>query len=87
MPTTDSIATPPLLRRLQTPPQQSAKNATTEHGESGIGQADTVRTERTKSLLKWKAPKHLKLTDVKFAQEGYLECRTAEYLATLCLTV
>ncbi len=73
MPTTDSIATPPLLRRLQTPPQQSAKNATTEHGESGIGQADTVRTERTKSLLKWKAPKHLKLTDVKFAQEGYFK--------------
>ena len=73
MPTTDSIATPPLLRRLQTPPQQSAKNATTGHGESGIGQADTVRTERTKSLLKWKAPKHLKLTDVKFAQEGYFK--------------
>ena len=73
MPTTDSIATPPLLRRLQTPPQQSAKTATTERGEAGIGQADTVKTEGTKSLLKWKAPKPFKLTDVKFAQESYFK--------------
>ena len=73
MPTTDSIATPPLLRRLQTPPQQSAKTATTERGEAGIGQADTVKTEGTKSLLKWKAPKPFKLTDVRFAQESYFK--------------
>lgn len=73
MPTTDSFATPPLLRRLQTPPQQSAKTATTERGEAGIGQADTVKTEGTKSLLKWKAPKPFKLTDVKFAQESYFK--------------
>ena len=38
-----------------------------------MDKADTVKTEGTKSLLKWKAPKPFKLTDVKFAQESYFK--------------
>lgn len=65
MPTTDTLAVPPLLRRIKSHQQKADTTA-----KATV--ADTIKT-KTKSILEWKAPKAFKLTEVKFAQESYFK--------------
>lgn len=71
---TDSIAVPPLLRRLK-PAGRKKKDLAAKDSTSGKAVIDSVlsgNTHRT-DLLHWTAPKPFSLTDVRFRDEGYFK--------------
>lgn len=72
----DSIAVPPLLKRLDTKKQKSEKaSANGLMAVNDVAKIDSSATKAKtgKSLLQWKAPKAFNIREIRFQNEGYFK--------------